>query len=447
MIPPVNAAARLDAMPIGPFHRRVIWLLGLGMVFDSFDNTLSGTVLASMLKSGFSTLQLNSWFLSATFVGLAIGAGFAGWLSDRYGRAFAFQFNLLLFGSLALLSALAPSMPWLIAIRGLMSVGMGAEYVMCYGMIAELMPAATRGRYLGILGVFAGAGVAITALISVVVVPMLGWRTMFAIGGVGTLFVWWMRRSMPESPRWLEAVGRQDEAEAILRRIEADLPPRAVAPSQPSATKFEGAAHDAAAKRVTIAILFSRSVIRFTLLAATLNVVALSGLYSIAGWMPTFFVSQGMDISKSLWLNAAIMAGSIAGPLPYALLATRVTRRQAMALAGIACAVLAALFPFMSASVAIALCGFCLVATVNSFLNLSLGTTPEFFPTEYRFRGAGVAQTVGRIGLILSPFVVLWLFRSFGVAGVLGVVAVMYLVVTLLLLGQSRLANRSAVWA
>jgi putative MFS transporter len=338
-------------------------------------------------------------------------------------------------------------MPWLIAIRGLMSVGMGAEYVMCYGMIAELMPAATRGRYLGILGVFAGAGVAITALISVVVVPMLGWRTMFAIGGVGTLFVWWMRRSMPESPRWLEAVGRQDEAEAILRRIEADLPPRAVAPSQPSATKFEGAAHDAAAKRVTIAILFSRSVIRFTLLAATLNVVALSGLYSIAGWMPTFFVSQGMDISKSLWLNAAIMAGSIAGPLPYALLATRVTRRQAMALAGIACAVLAALFPFMSASVAIALCGFCLVATVNSFLNLSLGTTPEFFPTEYRFRGAGVAQTVGRIGLILSPFVVLWLFRSFGVAGVLGVVAVMYLVVTLLLLGQSRLANRSAVWA
>ena len=94
----VNAGLRLDSLPIGKFHRRLVLLVGLGMFWDAFDNKLSSAVLASMLPTGFSTLELNSLFLSATFAGLAIGAAFAGWLSDRVGRGFAFQFNLALFG-------------------------------------------------------------------------------------------------------------------------------------------------------------------------------------------------------------------------------------------------------------------------------------------------------------------------------------------------------------
>jgi MFS transporter, putative metabolite:H+ symporter len=86
MMTNVNAGARLERLPIGAFHRRVLWLVGMGMFFDSFDNTLSGSVLAVLLHSGWSTLQLNSFFMSATFLGLTIGAGLAGWLSDRFGR-------------------------------------------------------------------------------------------------------------------------------------------------------------------------------------------------------------------------------------------------------------------------------------------------------------------------------------------------------------------------
>jgi putative MFS transporter len=121
----VYAGARLDRLPVGSFHRRMLWLVGLGMFFDSFDNTLSGAVLAQLLSSGWSTLQLNSLFMSATFVGLTIGAAFAGWLSDRYGRLFAYQFNLLIFGVMAIASAFAPAMEWLIPIRFVMGIGMG----------------------------------------------------------------------------------------------------------------------------------------------------------------------------------------------------------------------------------------------------------------------------------------------------------------------------------
>lgn len=78
----LTVGQRLDNLPIDRFHRRMALLVGLGLFFDSFDNTLSSAVLASMLPTGFSTLELNSLFLSATFAGLAIGAAFAGWLSD-----------------------------------------------------------------------------------------------------------------------------------------------------------------------------------------------------------------------------------------------------------------------------------------------------------------------------------------------------------------------------
>jgi len=112
-----------------------------------------------MLNSGWSTLELNSLFMSVTFAGLTVGAALAGWLSDRFGRRFAYQFNLAIFGGMAVLATFAPSMQWLIALRAVMGVGMGAEYVMGYGLITEFVPPKQRGRYIGWFAVFAGVGV------------------------------------------------------------------------------------------------------------------------------------------------------------------------------------------------------------------------------------------------------------------------------------------------
>jgi putative MFS transporter len=218
MVNRVNAGARLDRLRIGPFHTRMLSLIGTGLFFDSFDNALSSGLLASMLRSGWSTLHLNSLFMSATFVGLTIGASLAGWMSDRFGRRFAYQFNLAIFGVMSLVSALAPSMPWLIGFRFVMGIGLGAEYVMGYALIIEFVPPAQRGRYLGIMGLIAGIGVFVPSILSALVIPYLGWRPMVVVGGVGTLWVWWLRRHLPESPRWLERVGRAIEAEAVMQR-------------------------------------------------------------------------------------------------------------------------------------------------------------------------------------------------------------------------------------
>ncbi|WP_129287441.1 MFS transporter [Streptomyces sp. GZWMJZ-114] len=427
-----DAGRRLDSLPIGRFHRRLALLVGLGLFCDSFDNTLSAGVLASMLDSGFSTLGLNSLFLSVTFAGLATGAAVAGWLGDRIGRAFAFQFSLALFGILALCAALAPSMEVLVALRGLMSVGLGAEYVICYGMITEFIPPGRRGRYLGLLGVFGGVGVSMSSILGWVVIPALSWRGMFVIGGVFALGSWWLRRGLPESPQWLEARGRHEEAEAVVRMIEREsgVADKSGTPAQ--IPPHGAGAEEAKAEWVPITVLFSRPVIRRTLMALILTVTCLFGSYVVTGWMPTFFVEQGMTVSKSLGFNAAIMSGYVAGPLVCMFIVDRIGRRTSIMAFGVLSALFAGLYPFMTSPALVIAVGFILVATVASFLTLGLGTTPEFFPTAFRFRGGGFSQTVGRVGLIFSPFIILWLFNSYGVLGVILAVCGMYVVVTVL---------------
>jgi MFS transporter, putative metabolite:H+ symporter len=432
----VNAGPRLDRIPMGAFHTKVLWLVGLGMFFDSFDNTLSSAALADMLHSGWSTLQLNSFFLSATFAGLTIGAAFAGWLSDRHGRLFAYQFNLAVFGGMAILATFVPSMHWLIPLRFVMGIGMGAEYVMGYGLIVEFIPPQRRGRYLGLLGLIAGAGVFGSSLVGMIVIPWLSWRAMFLIGGMGTIWVWWLRRHLPESPRWLERAGRGAEADAILRRIEAETgtPPMAVVPPVPAPA--------ASPRQVSLGVLFSRGVVSRTLLAIALNITCLFGSYTLTGWMPTFFVRQGMSVTKSLGFNTAMMAGFLAGPLICALLADRLGRRGGLVTFGVICASFAAVYPFLTAPTAIIGCGFLLVSAVAVFLTLGLGGTPELFPTEYRFRGAGLAQMCGRAGLIASPFIVLWLFEVSGIGGVIGAISGMYLMIATLMAVAGIEANQ-----
>ncbi|MDR6508367.1 MFS transporter [Arthrobacter oryzae] len=428
----VNAGLRLDSLPIGKFHRRLVLLVGLGMFWDAFDNKISSAVLASMLPTGFSTLELNSFFLSATFAGLAIGAAFAGWLSDRVGRGFAFQFNLALFGVVCLVSAMSPSMEVLIALRFVMSIGMGAEYVICYGMITEFIPRGHRGRYLGLLGLFGGLGVSLSSLIGWLVIPAWSWQGMFVIGGVGALITWWLRRGMPESPRWLESRGRYDEAEAVMQMIEREsgVDSQKVIPT--SAAQHEAGGANEKADWMPITVLFSRPVIQRTLLALILTVICLFGSYFVTGWMPTFFVEQGMTVSKSLGFNAAIMSGYVAGPLLCMFVTDRLGRRRSIVMFGTLAAIFAGIFPFMKEPALIIAVGFILVAMAASFLTLCLGTVPEFFPTAFRFRGGGFAQTVGRICLIASPFIVLWLFSNYGIIGVILAVSGMYVAATLI---------------
>src|SRR6201986_143224 len=228
----VNAGARLDRLPISPFHFRIFWLVGAGMFFDGYDLYIAGGVLASTVQSKFSTVPQNLQFISLTFVGMTLGALITGFVGDKMGRRFTYQITLLIFGLASLAAAFAQDMNQLIACRFVQGLGLGAEIVVGYSKVTEFVPPKTRGRWLSFMAFIVVAGFPATALLGYLIIPEFGWRPMFIIAGVGSLIVWYLRKNLPESPRWLETSGRTAEAEALMQAIEkeaaAPLPPPAV---------------------------------------------------------------------------------------------------------------------------------------------------------------------------------------------------------------------------
>src|SRR3954454_20725504 len=204
----IQTGARLDRLPISSFHKRIFWLIGAGMFFDGYDLYVGTNVLGSTVSTHFSTLGQNAQFVSLTFVGMTIGSLATGFLGDRFGRRFTYQVNLLIFGLASLAAAFAQDMNQLIACRFVQGLGLGAEIVVGYSTLTEFVPPRSRGRWLAFMAFLVVAGFPATSLLGYLIIPNFGWRPMFVIAGIGSLVVWYLRKNLPESPRWLESKGR-----------------------------------------------------------------------------------------------------------------------------------------------------------------------------------------------------------------------------------------------
>ncbi|HEY4172992.1 MAG TPA: MFS transporter [Rhodopila sp.] len=405
----VGAGPRLDRLPVSAFHRRVFVLVAMGMFFDGFDIYVAGTVLGTTLKSGFSTMGQNAAFVSMTFVGMMLGSFFTGFLGDRFGRRFTYQANLALFGLASLAAAFAPNMTVLIGLRFLMGVGLGAENVVGYATLTEFAPAATRGRWLGFLAVVVVMGLPVAVLTSTVMIPAFGWRSMFVLGGIGGLVVWYARKALPESPRWLESVGRNAEAEALLATIEASVP-GPLAPVVASAPPPSRA----------LATLFSPPLASRMVLGCIALIVINTLIYGFITWLPSFFVKQGLSIATSFNFTLIMSLGAPVGSVIGALTADHWGRKPTLIGASVVAIVFGAIYPFVTDPVLLPLVGIALTIPIYVLVALLFGVyIPELFPTEVRLRASGICNTFGRGATIVTPFLVVRLFTEYGVVGVL----------------------------
>ncbi len=226
--------ARMDRLPWSRFHLMLVIALGVTWILDGLEVTIVGAigpVLQDPKALGFSVQQVG---LSASFyvVGAVVGALVFGWLTDRYGRRLVFYTTLAIYIAGVIASALAWDF-WSFALFRLVTgLGIGGEYAAINSAIDELIPAKYRGRVDLIVngsfwvGAAAGAGASLLLLDPAIIDPDTGWRLGFGVGGVLGLGILFLRRHVPESPRWLVTHGRQDEAERTLaeieRRIEAE---------------------------------------------------------------------------------------------------------------------------------------------------------------------------------------------------------------------------------
>jgi putative MFS transporter len=425
----VNAGPRLDRLPLGAFHRRILALIAAGMFFDAFDIYLQGSLLGALVHDGWSTPAINAQFLSNTFLGMLIGAAAAGLVGDWLGRRVSYQVNLAIFGLASLAAVFAPSMQVLIWLRLVMGIGLGAEIVVGYSTMAEFIPPSHRGRWVGMLSLFTNLAVTATGFVSLAIIPNLGWRYMFLIVGIGALGVWVARKNMPESPRWLESKGRLAEAEAIMSAIEAEcggaanLPPPDLTPVPASVIP----------DRLTY--LFSPHMLRRTLLAVLTAVTTTTVLYGFNGWLPTFLVKQGHGLVATLSFTAVMGLGAPVGSYLGSLIADRFGRRPGVVILSLAWGASGIAYAYANSDIQLMAIGFAVM--VSAYALVALGYSiyiPELFPTRLRMRGAGLAGAMGRLAASGAQFGVVWAYATGGVAAVSGAMAALLALLAIVVL-------------
>ena len=424
----VNAGARLDRLPISSFHYRIFWLVGAGMFFDGYDLYIAGGVLASAVQSKFSTVPQNLQFISLTFVGMTVGALITGFVGDKLGRRFTYQINLLIFGLASLAAAFSQDMNQLIVCRFLQGLGLGAEIVVGYSTLTEFVPPKSRGRWLSMMAFLTVTGFPVTALLGYLIIPNFGWRPMFVIAGVGSLIVWYLRKNLPESPRWLESQGRTEEAEALMQSIEKEsggskpLPPL-VAPAPVA---------QVAASDMLKPPLLQRMIVGSWVLI-TINTL----IFGFVIFLPQFFLRQGLTIANSLAYTLVLSAASLVGCALGAYLSDAIGRRPSIIGASIVTIVAGYIYARFNAASdpgVVLSVGFVLIVAIYVQTAILFGVyTTELFPTEIRLRANGICNTLGRGATVVSPFVVGALMASYQLPGVvwlmIGLVVVQIVVV------------------
>ncbi|MBX5490808.1 MAG: MFS transporter [Chloroflexi bacterium] len=227
---------RLDAVPLSRFHWKLLLVSGLGWMFDAMDILVVGAVVAAVSREWGLDATQSQWINTANVAGLFFGALASGWLADRFGRKTVFQLTLLVYSIFTGLSAAATGVAALMLLRFLAGLGLGGELPVASTLVSEFAPAPHRGRLVVLLESFWAYGSVLAALIGFLVVPNLGWRVALLMGALPALYVFVVRRSLPESPRYLLAHGRAAEAEAVVRQVEhaaGVTAPSATPPSAP----------------------------------------------------------------------------------------------------------------------------------------------------------------------------------------------------------------------
>ncbi len=420
----VNAGARLDRLPISSFHYRIFWLVGAGMFFDGYDLYVAGGVLASTIQTKFSTLPQNLQFLSLTFVGMTIGSLITGFVGDKMGRRFTYQINLLIFGLASLAAAFAQDMTQLIICRFVQGLGLGAEIVVGYSTLTEFVPPATRGRWLAFMAFLTVCGFPVTAILGYLIIPTWGWRPMFIIAGLGSLVVWYLRKNLPELPRWLEAQGRDAEAEALMLNIEKDVSATAGALPAPKIT--------APAPQLTAASMFKPPILQRLLVGCWLLITINTLIFGFVIFLPQFFLRQGLTIANSLGYTVVLAGASLVGCALGAYLSDAIGRRWSIMLGSVLTIVFGWIYARFNAGSdpAIVLSvGAVLIVAIYIQTALLFGVyTPELFPTEIRLRANGICNTLGRAATVVSPFAVGYLMVHYGLPGVIWLMIVLVVI-------------------
>lgn len=404
---------QLDQLPLSRFHWKLLLISGIGWMFDAMDILIVGSVVAAVTREWALTPTQAQWINTANLAGLFVGALASGLLADRLGRKLVFTLTLLVYSIFNGLSAAAAGLGMLMVLRFLAGLGLGGELPVAATMVSEFMPAPRRGFMVVLLESFWAYGSVAAALIAFLVIPTWGWRVALLIGALPAFYAFVIRRTLPESPRYLASRGRHAEAAAVVRRMAEESgavgAPVSVA-SDPSPIVQP--------QRASVAELFASRYLSRTVVLWVMWATMNFSYYGIFLWLPLQFTRKGFSLHEALLFNLIIALAQIPGYFSAAYFVDRVGRKPTL-VAYLLLAAVGAFFFGQEALVARNVPAILFWGSVVSFFNLGAWGvvytyTPELYPTYLRGTGAGWAAAFGRIFAFLAPLSIAYQIAVFG---------------------------------
>ncbi|MFH8408349.1 MFS transporter [Streptomyces sp. NPDC018019] len=410
-----RAGARLDRLPPSRWHRRLTLTVGIGAFFDLYEIFLGGVLAAVLAERWQLEHTARSWVIAAGFLGMFVGANVLSVLADRFGRRRMFLVNLGAYSLCSLLCAFAPNVQWLIALRFLAGLGLGAELVLVDTYLAEFLPRAVRGRYIAWAYTFGFLGVPVAAFVGARLVAtrelfgVEGWRWLLVAGALGAAFIQLMRARLPESPRWLAVHGREAEAARIVTDIEERVA-RETGGTLPSVA----AAAEVPQRRVPLGEMFRGDHRRRTLMWWIFQVLQTVGYYGFGSLAPVVLTAKGHTVTASLSYAALSFCGYPLGSALSVPLIDRVERKTLIIGSALGMAACGLAFGFAGSAWLIVGAGCALTVCSNVFSNAFHVYQTEIFPTGLRSSAIGIAYSLSRLTSVILPFVALTVLDGLG---------------------------------
>lgn len=419
---------RLEALPVGRFHYKLLLVTGLGWLFDSMDTGLIAFILPVLAKEwGLAPGQMGL-IGSIGLIGMALGAVISGTVADRIGRKKVFTITVLLYSIASAFCALSWNYQSLLIFRFLVGFGLGGELPVAATLVSEYAPSRVRGRFIVLLESFWGLGWIAAACIAYFFIPVYGWRMAFLIGALPALYVCLIRLHMPESVRYLLTRGRVDEARQIVLSLEKQL-------HVPSAL-FTGETEPVpVVAKASFRELWKKPFMSRTIMLWLVWFGINFSYYGIFMWLPSLVFQQGFTVVKTFEYVLIMTLAQLPGYYCAAWLVDKIGRKYTLSAFLLFSGVASYFFGHASTAATLMMWD-----SVMSFFNLGawgvLYTyTPEQYPTAIRALGSGWAAGFGRFGGMAAPMMVgALLARSFGFASVFYMFALVFAAVAVIVL-------------
>ena len=416
-VTPEQIAARIERLPLSPWHLKLRVIMGIALFFDAFDALAIAYVLPVLIGMWKLAPGEIGLLISAGFAGQLVGAIFFGWLAERIGRIPAAIWTIGIFSVFSVVCAFAWSYPSMLVFRFIQGLGLGGEVPIAAAYIGEIAKADRRGRFFLLYQVVFAVGLAAVAVAATWVVPTLGWQWMFYIGAVPAVIALILRRMLPESPRWLAARGRLAEADSTLRRIEEEV----ARTSGKALPQLPATIPPISRERARWAELFSSTYARRTFAVWVMWFCSYLVTYGIAGWLPTVYRTVfKLPVQQSLQYTMVTPVVGVIAALACAFFIDYTGRKRWFGAAFLLGAIPLFVLAFGAAGTAF---NVMILSTLSWFFitTISLALylySAEIYPTRVRALGTGTGTAWLRFASIIGPFVVGMILPAGGLGGV-----------------------------